>query len=116
MSRELVTGRDFVSPTRNTASTTLSPRGKTSALKIFNGTTEKDPATFASNRSRSHVQKVTTLCPCSGTAFHLIAGASGESPRLAAANPSCGELETFFRKDRNNCRCSTISGTSLARK
>src|SRR5215217_1527210 len=106
MSRELVTGRDFVSQTRNTPSTTLSPRGKTSALKIFNGTTEKDPAIFASNRSRSHVQKVTTLCPCSGTAFHLIAGTSGNSPLL----------ERFSTNDRNSLRCSTISGGSLARK
>ena len=65
-----------------------------------------DPATFASNRSRSHVQKVTTLCPCSGTTSHLIAGGSGKFPALA----------TFSRKRRNSFKCWTISGRSLARK
>src|SRR5205823_10068875 len=108
-----VTGCAFVSHTRKTHSTTLSPRGKTSALKIFKGTTENEPATFANNLSRSHVQNVTTLCPCSGTAFHRIAAASGDSPRFTAANPACGGLEKFSRKDRNNCRCSAISETSL---
>src|SRR5438874_525661 len=103
-SRGFVTGRALVSHTRKTLSTTLSPRGKMSALKIFNGTTANDPAIFASNRSRCHVQKVTTLCPCSGTIFQLIAGLSGNSPLP----------ETFSRNDRKSFRCSTMSASALA--
>ena len=102
----LETGRAFVSQTRKTPSTALSSRGKTSALKMFNGTTENDPATFARSRSRSHVQKVITVCPSSGTTFHLTTGRSGNS--LA--------METLSRNERNNFMCSTISGTRVARK
>src|SRR5207247_1228715 len=104
--REVEKGCPFVSQTRKTPSTALSPRGKTSALKMFNGTTENEPATFGRSRSRSHVQKVMTVCPCSVTTLHFTAAASGNS----------FALETFSRKDRNNFTCSTISGTSVARK
>src|SRR5204863_6141738 len=105
-SRESVTACAFVLHTRKTLRTTLSPRGKTSALKILIGTTENDPAILASNCSWSHVQKLTRLWPCSVKAFHLIAGASGCPPRL----------ETFSKNERNSLRCSTISGTSQPRK
>src|ERR1043166_8825626 len=63
--------------TRKIPSTVLSPRGKTSALKMFKGTTENEPAIFARSRSRSHVQNVIAVCPCSGATFHFTAGASG---------------------------------------
>ena len=102
----LETGRAFVSQTRKTPSTALSSRGKISALKMFNGTTENEPATFARSRSRSHVQKAITVCPSSETTCHATAGASGNSRAQ----------EMFSRNDRNNFTCSTISGTLVARK
>ena len=104
--RGSATAPPLVSHTRKTLSTTLSPRGKTSALKILIGTIENDPAILASNRSRSHVQKLATLCPCSGRAFHCTAAASGCHPGLKRCSTN----------ERNNFRCSTISGTSLPRK
>src|SRR6266576_2824072 len=38
---------------------------------MFNGTSEMEPAIFASNCCRSQLQMVTTVWPCSGTGSHL---------------------------------------------